>query len=151
MCQHLEAMVLKNPTHEQQTLGYLLRHAFDQMVAEVYGSLAATGFADLRPAHGAVFRHILPGGSRITELAHLASVTKQSMAYLVDDLAALGYVEQNADPRDGRAKVVTLTDRGQTAQNAILSASRRYEATLANKVGPDAYHQMRSTLEKLTI
>ena len=63
----------------------------------------------IRPAKGAVFRHIAVTGSRVADLAAPARITKQSMAYLVESLAASGYVAMAPDPEDGRAKRVRLT------------------------------------------
>lgn len=142
-------MVPKNLTEERRTLGALLRRPFEALVDEVYRRLAAEGFADLRPAHGAVFRHIPPDGARTTDLAGRAGMTKQSMAYLVGDLEAMGYAETVPDPDDGRAKRVRLTARGHEAQEAAARFSAELEAEWARRIGPREWAAMRGTLERL--
>jgi len=142
-------MVPQNLTDERRTLGSILRRSFERLAEEVYSALAREGYPDVRPAHGAVFRHILPEGSRVTTLAQRAGMTKQSMGYLVDSLAELGYVELEPDPKDGRAKVVLLTERGRRAQEAAATSSERLEAVLAERVGREEYAAMRKSLERL--
>src|SRR5438132_8204940 len=97
---------------DRRMIGALLRGPARAIVDRIARDLPAAGFTDLRPAHFVVFQHIQPTGSRLTELAELAQITKQSMGYLVDDLEQRGYVERVPDPRDGRARPVRLTARG---------------------------------------
>lgn len=54
-------------------------------------------------------------GTRLTELARRARVTKQAMMLLVDELEQKGYVRRVPDDEDARAKVVRLTARGRRA------------------------------------
>src|SRR3954449_9872138 len=84
--------------HERPNVGILLRIPNQQVVERVIAGLAQAGFDDLRPAHTAVFQHISADGSRLTELADRAQITKQSMGYLVDHLEERGYVERRPDP-----------------------------------------------------
>lgn len=143
-------MVPKNLTDAQDTLGSLLRRCFEGLVAAVYARLAAEGFPDLRPAHGPVLRHILPDGMRTTDLAHAAGMTKQSMAYLVGDLEGLGYVSIRPDSTDGRAKVVSLTERGQQAQASAAKISQEIELHWAEAVGAKEWARVRKALQDLS-
>src|SRR5262245_46733602 len=94
----------------------LLRASSEAVSARVYDGLNDAGFTDIRPAHESVFRHIAGDGIRIVDLAEKAGMRKQSMGYLVDDLYVLGYVELLPDDRDGRAKRVRLTEKGQSVE-----------------------------------
>ena len=140
----------KNPTESRQTLGALLRLPYEALQQRVYGGLAARGYGDIRTAHSAVFRHIAPQGSRVTELAERAAMTKQSMAYLVDGLAAAGYLQVGPDPADGRAKLVRLTPRGEQVLAALLALSAEAEAELAELIGPKSARRLRKVLAELT-
>ena len=94
----------------------LLNAAADQFAEEFTDKLAAVGLGDLRPGHGCVFGNIDPeGGSRLTELAERANMTKQSVGEFTSDLEQLGYLERVPDPNDGRAKIIRLTDQGRRA------------------------------------
>lgn len=132
----------------RQTLGALLRLPYEALQREVYGGLAARGFPEIRPAHSAVFRHIAPGGSRLTALAERAGMTKQSMAYLVDGLEAAGHVRSLPDPRDGRARLVTLTAKGEKVVAALLELGAEAEARLAERIGAKRAARLRRALEE---
>lgn len=128
------------------TLGSLLRRPYERLQARVYAELAERGFPDVRPAHSSVFRIILPKGSRVSDLAELAQMTKQSMAYLTSDLEKLGYVTIEPDPDDGRAKRVRLTERGHAVWAALVELSRRAEEDCAQVIGADRIRDLRRTL-----
>src|SRR5437879_5426747 len=98
--------------HNHRMIGALLRVPFQAINTRIAEGLAASGYTDLRPAHFAVFQHMRPQGRRLTELAELAQMTKQSMGFLVDYLEERGYVERRPDPLDRRAKIVCYTDKG---------------------------------------
>ena len=136
-----------NITEQRRTLGHLLRQPYEALQARVYGGLAARGFPDIRPAHSAVFRHIAPSGSRLTDLAQRAGMTKQSMAYLVESLQEAGYLGVVPDPSDGRARLVRLTARGRRVWDALVALSAETEAELAATLGPERHAEFRALLE----
>src|SRR5947209_4608398 len=86
----------------------LLARGFRATVDELQRRLAAEGFADVRPAHGFAFVRLAPDGATGNELAEHLGVTKQAASQMVDELERRGYVVRQADPRDGRGKVVVL-------------------------------------------
>jgi DNA-binding MarR family transcriptional regulator len=134
---------------EAQTLGALLRGPFEAMLHYNFGHLAEEGFSDIRIAHGAVFRNMSREGSRLTELAERARMTKQSMADLVDYLRERGYLKLYPDPNDGRAKLIQLTERGMNVVNALIRISRRYERECASVIGEEKWAQFRSLLTQV--
>ena len=132
---------------QQRTLGSLLRLPYQELQDAVYGALASHGFADLRTAHSAVFRHLDPDGTRLTTLAERAGMTKQSMAYLVEALASAGYLSTGPDPHDGRAKRVLLTHRGHKAVATLIALSAEFEQRLAERLGAGKMTRLRALLE----
>lgn len=142
-------MTDRNIAEAEQTLGFLLRAPYEALSARVYGALGQHGFPDIRPAHSSVFRHIAAGGSRVSDLAERAHMTKQSMAYLVESLAAGGYVAVAPDPTDGRAKRVRLTERGDAVSRLLVQLSRAAEAEFAARLGPGRMETLRALLGAL--
>jgi DNA-binding MarR family transcriptional regulator len=130
-------------------LGILLRGPFQEVVRRVSAGLADAGFDDLRPAHTAVFQHIEAGGSRLTDLAERAQITKQSMGYLIDDLEQRGYVERRPDPSDRRAALISLTDRGWEQVRASLKIIATLEEEWAGGLGQPRMQQLRELLGDL--
>src|SRR5436305_12202102 len=94
----------------------LLDVAFAGFVAELERRVAETSYSDIRITHGCVFGNIDPDGSRLTDLAERAHMTKQSVGEVATELEQKGYVERVHDPNDGRAKIISLTARGREAQ-----------------------------------
>jgi DNA-binding MarR family transcriptional regulator len=130
-------------------LGTLLRDpalAINELVSE---KLAERGFGDLRPAHGTIGQHIADRGSRVTELAKLAQVSKPTVVYLVNDLERLGYVERSADPADGRATLIRLTERGTRAQDEARTIVAELEQDWSEALGREDFATLRALLERL--
>ena len=136
---------------DQRMLGAMLRIPFQAIVARIDEGLRARGFTDLRPAHFVIFQHIRPEGSRITELAEQAQITKQSTGSLVDHMVACGYVERLPDPNDGRAKIVRLTERGWNLDNAAREILSQIEQEWAEQLGDERMTQLKQTLKDLIV
>ena len=130
-------------------LGILVRVIHQEVVERVSAGLAGTEFDDIRPAHTAVFQHIEAEGSRLTDLAERAQITKQSMGYLVDYLEERGYVERRPDPTDRRATLVCLTDRGWKQIRAALAIIAALEAEWTRTLGKERMEQLRELLSEL--
>ena len=90
-------------------LGLLLFIPYRALENRVFAALAAAGFEDFTTAQARIFQRIGPNGTRLTELAQAAQVTKQTAGFLVDQLERAGYVERVVDPADGRARLVRIT------------------------------------------
>jgi DNA-binding MarR family transcriptional regulator len=131
------------------SFGSLLRDPTLAMTELVNEGLAERGFRDFRPAHGTIGQHISDRGSRITELAHLAQVSKPTVVYLVNDLERLGYVERIPDPADGRAKLVCLTERGTRAQEAARKIIAEIEQDWGELLGAGDFAVLRALLQRL--
>ena len=118
-------MSVKTPKDDWIPLPPLLDNAKEAGFEELHRRLAERGFADIRHAHGCVFRWVEPDGTRLTELAELAGHSKQAVGEFVCDLEAMGYVERVPDPLDGRAKIIRLTERGAEAKAPPARSSPR--------------------------
>jgi DNA-binding MarR family transcriptional regulator len=111
--------------------------------------LEQTEFADIRPTHGCVFRFVRGEGMRLTVLAEMAGMTKQSVGEVVDDLVARGYVKRIPDPEDKRAKLICLTERGERAQATGLALFAKVEKQWAKRYGAERIKQLRRLLEEI--
>lgn len=117
----------------------------------VQGALEGSGFGDIRRAHGVVFEALDPAGSRITEMARRARMTKQSMGELVAYLETHGYLERRPDPSDGRASLVGLTPTGQRAVEVARAALADLEAAWDLHLGGRRASAVRRALADLCI
>jgi DNA-binding MarR family transcriptional regulator len=123
----------------------------EALFAEFRQELEETGFGDIRPTHGCVFRFIREEPLRLTELATLAGMTKQSIGEVIDNLVELGYVKRVPDPQDRRAKLLCLTERGEEAQKIGLGLFRKVEQRWAKRYGRERFAQLRQLLEEIAI
>ena len=119
----------------ERPLPALLDHVKEMAVAELHARLADEGFPEIRPGHGCVFRFIEPDGSRLTDIAERAGLTKQAVGEVVSSLEELGHVERLSCPEDGRAKIIHLTDSGREAVAAAERIFADIEARWAAEVG----------------
>jgi DNA-binding MarR family transcriptional regulator len=131
-------------------LGRLLLEGHRAMAAELVGLLAERGYPDIRAGHAAVFLHIdRRSGTRLTELASRARMTKQGMMLVVDDLEGRGYVRRVPDPEDGRAKVVRLTAHGRRCAAESRRAAQALETQTRRLLGDRRYETLREALEEV--
>ncbi|MFC9996401.1 MarR family winged helix-turn-helix transcriptional regulator [Nocardia sp. NPDC127526] len=103
--------------------------------AKVIEQMHAAGFADIRPAHGFVFQHLIDRNPTVGELAEQLGMTQQGASKLVVELESLGYVTRNADPADRRARRITLTERGTACITTARRARAKSQAALARRLG----------------
>jgi DNA-binding MarR family transcriptional regulator len=127
----------------------LLGAVKDQLLDDMRDAVAAAGFPEIRAAHSCVFRYLHPDGTRLSDMAEQARMTKQAFAEHVDYLEQHGYVRRVPDPEDGRAKLVVPTAKGAEALRVAHASFRRTEAAWAQQVGADRVAELRATLEAL--
>ena len=134
---------------QRPNIGILLRDLGQNLVRRVTAGLAEAGFDDVRPAHTAVFQHIDAEGSRLTDLAERAQITKQSMGYLVDYLEERGYLERRSDPSDRRVALIFLTERGWDEVEAALGIIATIEDEWTRRLGKARMRELRQALAEL--
>lgn len=137
------------PPEDRLNLAALMDGPYRAMDKLLFPQLAKRGHGDIRPAHSKVFEVVKGMGSRITDMAADAAMTKQAMQYLVDDLERLGYAERIPDPEDRRAKLIRLTPRGRECVVFAREEFARTEAAWADKLGKEKMEQLRTLLAEL--
>jgi len=118
--------------------------------AEVTRALVDRGVVDLTPNQARALLLVDRTGTRLTDLASRAGVTKQSMMPMVDDLQSAGSVRRAPDPEDGRAKMVKLTAKGLRQRAQARKAVAAVEARIRRRLGLRRYDGLRITLEELS-
>ncbi len=131
-------------THLGRLLGHAMRR-FDARVLHLMAhnvevplalaNLAARG--QITAAHVHITRHLALEGSRLTELAASAGISKQAMGDLVDQCEAWGLVTREPDARDARARRVKFTATGLAWLQAFRDAVTQAEAEFRLEVGAD--------------
>ena len=141
-------------THLGRLLGSTMRR-FDARVLQLMASnvevpLALSNLAarqQVSAAHIHITRHLGLNGSRLTDLAHSAGMTKQAMGNLVDQCAAWGLVTRAPDPLDTRARLVQFTPTGLAWLQAFADAVVQAEREFSDEVGADVATVIKLGLE----
>lgn len=131
-------------THLGRLMGNALRR-FDErvlqlMATNIHVPLALSNLAardQVGAAHIHITRHLAVGGSRLTELALSAGMSKQAMGDLVTQCEAWGLVTRAEDPHDKRAKRVVFTESGLLWLEAFRRAVGQAEEEFRQAVGQD--------------
>lgn len=133
----------------EPNVGVLMFVAHRAMEQRVLAALHEAGFGDATMAQGRVFARIGEHGTRLTDLAEMAQVTKQTAAFLVDRLERAGYVERTPDPTDARARLVRIAERGRAAQAVAAVAEREVEAQWEAHLGTRDMTRLRTLMGRL--
>ena len=120
-----------------------------ELERRAHDAVVAAGITDITVAQARVAARIGPDGSRVSDLAEQARVTKQSAAFLVEQLEAAGYVERVPDPTDRRARLVRLTTRARRVAEVGDAEVQRVLAEWAEHVGEERLRQVHETLRDL--
>ncbi len=108
-------------------------------------NLAARG--QLTASHVHITRHLAVAGSRLTELAASAGISKQAMGKLVTQCEAWGLVQRQPDLRDARACLVLFSPAGLSWLQAFKEAVAQAQAELQEAVGQEVATVMALGLE----
>ena len=93
--------------------------------------------AQVSAAHIHITRHLSLEGSRLSELAESAGMTKQAMGDLVTQCEAWGLVQRTPDPLDARARRIVFTETGLAWLRAFEQAVAQAEDEFKQEVGTD--------------
>jgi DNA-binding MarR family transcriptional regulator len=128
-------MVNESDAWRHSNMGRLLNNAVRRYESRVFDLLAEAGHTETRLSHLHLTRNLDIRGTRVTELARRAAMTKQAMSELVAQCEKLGLVRRVPDPRDARAKIVAFTARGIGWLQSFKTAISRAEHEMRQELG----------------
>lgn len=134
---------------QEPNLGILLFVAYRALEQRAHDAVIAAGITDITLARSRMAARIGPDGTRVSDLAEQARITKQSAGFLVKQLEEAGYVELVPDPADGRARLVRLTTQADAAVSIANAEVERVLGEWAKHVGADRLRQVVETLVDL--
>ncbi len=126
---------------ESVNLGVLMFVSYRALEQRAYQAAAAVG-GTMTVAQSRLAARIGPHGTRLTDLAAQAQVTKQTAAHLVNELQRAGYIERVTDPEDGRARLIRLT----AAAEPLISAA---DAAVADELAAWCEHLGAARMKQL--
>ena len=130
------------------TAAAVLRVA-SQLVDAIQQGLQRRGFDDLRPVHGFAFARISGARTTTSDLASHLGVSKQAAAQMVEHLVLRGYLRREADPVDGRARMLVLTERGHACTVAADQAAGDVVEQWRDQLPAEQFQQLQDGLVTL--
>ncbi len=131
------------------SIGVLMFVAHRAMEQRILEALRSAGFGDATMAQGRVFARIGEDGTRLTDLAEMAQVTKQTASFLVGQLERSGYVERVVDPSDARARLVRISAKGRDAQEIAAREEQAIYLEWERHLGREDLDRLRAILGRL--
>ena len=125
----------QSETWQRFNVGRLLVRSLRRFEATIVAHLQARGHSEARMSYLKTILFLDAGGTRITDLANKASMTKQAMSELVMQCETLGLVTRIPDLEDARAKIVALTPKGLEWLDALGEAVRHAEGEMRQTLG----------------
>lgn len=115
----------------------------------IFQAVQDAGFDDWTLTQCRVFQRIAPEGSRLTDLADQAQMSKQSAGVLVDQLERLAYVRRIPDPTDGRTRLIVLEERGRQAVEVATAALDEILSEWESYLGTRNFTLLQQILDQL--
>jgi DNA-binding MarR family transcriptional regulator len=116
--------------------------------SRVMEAAAEAGF-ELTLAQARLAARVSEHGSRLTDLAEQAQITKQSAGFLVDQLERAGLVERAPDPEDARARLIRFTKHGLQVVAVARKVERQVQREWRRHLGADRFNAMQEGLVAL--
>src|ERR1700738_4415509 len=93
-------------------IGRLLNNAVRRFEGRLLEIMITSGYDNTRLTLFSLTKNLDVEGTKLTELARRAAMTKQAMGELVDECEALNLVRRVRDLNDGRARIIMFTQAG---------------------------------------
>lgn len=134
----------------QPPLVHLLARAQAAFLADFDARLHASEIEGLSLAHSSnVLRHLSDGPRRAREIVDRCGVTKQAVSQQIAHLERNGFVEVSRDEADQRARIVSLTAKGECAQAIVHRLFDEVEEGWAERIGEGDVTALRHSLTAL--
>jgi DNA-binding MarR family transcriptional regulator len=127
-------------------IGRLLNMAVQRFEKRLLEVMAEAGYGEFTLSQMSVTRNLDVGGTRATEIARRADITKQSVGELIGQLEQLGLIERIPDPDDKRARIVHFTPAGLAWLEAFEIAVKQAEHEMREELGAATFKLLKQGL-----
>ena len=139
-------MKTRDTAWRRENIGRHLNQAVRRFEERVIEIVDESGHPDMRVSFLNLTRNLDVEGTRITELAQRAGMTKQSMSELVAQCVKAGLVGQRPYANDARARLIVFTRKGLSVLEAFRGALITAEREMRKEVGADAFKLINKAL-----
>ncbi|PKZ66302.1 MarR family transcriptional regulator [Gordonia terrae] len=136
-------------TDDQPPIAVLMFVAHRAVERRVLARIAEEGADDITPAQSRVLQRLAPEPMRLTDLAEQAGITKQTAGGIVDQLEVAGYLTRVPDPTDRRARLVTLSERGERLCEVAAREVDKQQQEWREHLGAERFAVLEAALRSL--
>jgi DNA-binding MarR family transcriptional regulator len=134
-----------------ESIARVLPMAARRFVREVLETVHREGHRDVGELLLSLIRNLDIAGTRLTELAERAHITKQSMREIVDRAEELQLVTRAPDPNDYRAKIIRFTPSGLSMLDDMRRGVEASEQSLEARFGKPLHSAIRDGLMRYIV
>ncbi len=132
-------------------LGRLIEDLHFYFDSQALRYLHESGFPLIKSADAHVMRTMHLEGSRVTDMARQAGISKQAMSKLVLAFIDKGYLNWADDPNDKRNRIVYVTAAGRELLACGITALQRAEQDISDVIGDTDLEKFRQVLLKIKL
>ncbi len=132
----------------QNHIGRLFLRAYRQFADTASVKLQTRGHHLSSTAIGLI-PHIDLNGTRASELAERAGISKQAIGVLISELETAQYVQRQPDSTDGRASIITFTKQGWGLLQDAYEIKKEIESNYESILGKHRMSILRGALRDL--
>lgn len=107
------------------------------------------GWENLQPDHMRLISIVGADSVNNNELAKRARVSKQAMSKMVNQLEKFGFIDVQPDPKDSRAKVISVSNQGAEFLQYFNSCGKLLAKDFASIIGEEKTKQLIPILSEL--
>ena len=122
----------------------LLFFAYRDFTARADAVLAKQNFG--RAHHRVIYFVGRHPGITVSDLLDILGITKQSLSRVLSQLVRENYIVQKRGPRDGRQRLLQLTDKGHALERDLTAEQRTRIASAYKDAGPAATEGFRRVM-----
>ncbi len=130
-------------------LGRMLLKLERHFTRQVLQKLASDGIEDITLRHFVIIPYIDHEGIRAVDIARQVGISKQAVSKLVDELVQKGYLELKPDPSDGRAYLVSMSEKGNDFLKLAIKYTQQVEKKWGKQVGEKEFKIMKAAMSTL--
>ncbi|WP_349606441.1 MarR family transcriptional regulator [Cupriavidus sp. DF5525] len=130
----------------KSNIGRLLNMATQRFEKRVLELMAEAGYGEFTLSQMSITRNLDVGGTRATEIAKRADITKQSVGELIGQLEEIGLIERIPDPDDKRARIVHFTNAGLAWLESFEIAIKQAEHEMQDELGATSFKLLKQGL-----
>lgn len=131
----------------RHNIGRLLNMAVERFETRVLALMVEAGYGDFSLSHMAITRNLDVGGTRATEIAKRAGITKQFVGELIGHLEDIGLLQRVPDPDDKRARIVYFTPDGLAWLETLGIAIEQAEKEMKKELGAESFSIIKQGLQ----